>query len=177
MLYGWISAVYFALQNTCFASFLHTINYNIKPSQSQIKFFMSQRTCFKNFTKVFTEEIKTVLHSCCPTGKFEKGVAEGEVDASFGPLEALRLSVLTDSPVWVILSEVQYTITIHHLLLTHYKPMTGHNLATLSNRLTVHLKVKVHFTRFAYYLIYNHSSIVIWFFWSYGWLCVLKNPN
>ena len=37
---------------------------------------------------------------------FQNGIAEGEVDPSFGPLEALRLSVLTDSPVWVILSEV-----------------------------------------------------------------------
>ncbi|XP_034739289.1 alpha-1,3-mannosyl-glycoprotein 4-beta-N-acetylglucosaminyltransferase B, partial [Etheostoma cragini] len=40
-------------------------------------------------------------------GTFKNGIAEGEVDASFGPLEAMRLSVLTDSPVWVILSEVR----------------------------------------------------------------------
>ncbi|XP_078117518.1 alpha-1,3-mannosyl-glycoprotein 4-beta-N-acetylglucosaminyltransferase B [Sander vitreus] len=39
-------------------------------------------------------------------GTFKNGIAEGEVDASFGPLEAMRLSVLTDSPVWVILSEI-----------------------------------------------------------------------
>uniref|UniRef100_A0AAY4BRE4 Alpha-1,3-mannosyl-glycoprotein 4-beta-N-acetylglucosaminyltransferase B n=1 Tax=Denticeps clupeoides TaxID=299321 RepID=A0AAY4BRE4_9TELE len=39
-------------------------------------------------------------------GKFQNGIAEGEVDSSFGPLEALRLSILTDSPVWVILSEI-----------------------------------------------------------------------
>uniref|UniRef100_A0A8C6KBT5 Alpha-1,3-mannosyl-glycoprotein 4-beta-N-acetylglucosaminyltransferase B n=1 Tax=Nothobranchius furzeri TaxID=105023 RepID=A0A8C6KBT5_NOTFU len=39
-------------------------------------------------------------------GKFQSGIAEGEVDPSFGPLEAMRLSVVTDSPVWVILSEV-----------------------------------------------------------------------
>nr|XP_008532121.1 PREDICTED: alpha-1,3-mannosyl-glycoprotein 4-beta-N-acetylglucosaminyltransferase B [Equus przewalskii] len=38
-------------------------------------------------------------------GSFYKGVAEGEVDPAFGPLEALRLSIQTDSPVWVILSE------------------------------------------------------------------------
>lgn len=38
---------------------------------------------------------------------FQNGVAEGEVDPSFGPLEAMRLSVVTDSPVWVILSEVR----------------------------------------------------------------------
>uniref|UniRef100_A0A674NU36 Alpha-1,3-mannosyl-glycoprotein 4-beta-N-acetylglucosaminyltransferase B n=1 Tax=Takifugu rubripes TaxID=31033 RepID=A0A674NU36_TAKRU len=38
---------------------------------------------------------------------FQNGIAEGEVDPSFGPLEAMRLSVLTDSPVWVILSEVR----------------------------------------------------------------------
>lgn len=42
-----------------------------------------------------------------PTGSFYKGVAEGEVDPAFGPLEALRLSIQTDSPVWVILSEVR----------------------------------------------------------------------
>ncbi|XP_075869775.1 alpha-1,3-mannosyl-glycoprotein 4-beta-N-acetylglucosaminyltransferase B [Nelusetta ayraudi] len=39
-------------------------------------------------------------------GTFQNGLAEGEVDSSFGPLEAMRLSVLTDSPVWVILSEI-----------------------------------------------------------------------
>ncbi|ROK80943.1 Alpha-1,3-mannosyl-glycoprotein 4-beta-N-acetylglucosaminyltransferase B [Anabarilius grahami] len=44
-------------------------------------------------------------------GKFENGIAEGEVDASFGPLEALRLSVLTDSPVWVILSEFSSSLS------------------------------------------------------------------
>lgn len=44
---------------------------------------------------------------CPPTGSFYKGVAEGEVDPAFGPLEALRLSIQTDSPVWVILSEVR----------------------------------------------------------------------
>lgn len=43
---------------------------------------------------------------CPPPGSFYKGVAEGEVDPAFGPLEALRLSIQTDSPVWVILSEV-----------------------------------------------------------------------
>lgn len=42
-----------------------------------------------------------------PPGSFYKGVAEGEVDPAFGPLEALRLSIQTDSPVWVILSEVR----------------------------------------------------------------------
>uniref|UniRef100_A0A3Q1G5D5 Alpha-1,3-mannosyl-glycoprotein 4-beta-N-acetylglucosaminyltransferase B n=1 Tax=Acanthochromis polyacanthus TaxID=80966 RepID=A0A3Q1G5D5_9TELE len=39
-------------------------------------------------------------------GTFQNGIAEGEVDPSFGPLEAMRLSVVTDSPVWVILSEI-----------------------------------------------------------------------
>ncbi|XP_074068281.1 alpha-1,3-mannosyl-glycoprotein 4-beta-N-acetylglucosaminyltransferase B isoform X4 [Macrotis lagotis] len=39
-------------------------------------------------------------------GSFSKGVAEGEVDPAFGPLEAIRLSIQTDSPVWVILSEI-----------------------------------------------------------------------
>ncbi|XP_050817520.1 alpha-1,3-mannosyl-glycoprotein 4-beta-N-acetylglucosaminyltransferase B isoform X1 [Gopherus flavomarginatus] len=39
-------------------------------------------------------------------GSFSKGVAEGEVDSSFGPLEAIRLVIQTDSPVWIILSEI-----------------------------------------------------------------------
>uniref|UniRef100_A0A3Q2P2Q1 Alpha-1,3-mannosyl-glycoprotein 4-beta-N-acetylglucosaminyltransferase B n=1 Tax=Fundulus heteroclitus TaxID=8078 RepID=A0A3Q2P2Q1_FUNHE len=39
-------------------------------------------------------------------GSFQNGIAEGEVDASFGPLEAMRLTVTTDSPVWVIISEI-----------------------------------------------------------------------
>ncbi|XP_074865394.1 alpha-1,3-mannosyl-glycoprotein 4-beta-N-acetylglucosaminyltransferase B isoform X3 [Carettochelys insculpta] len=39
-------------------------------------------------------------------GSFSKGVAEGEVDPSFGPLEAIRLVIQTDSPVWIILSEI-----------------------------------------------------------------------
>uniref|UniRef100_A0A674PFJ9 Alpha-1,3-mannosyl-glycoprotein 4-beta-N-acetylglucosaminyltransferase B n=1 Tax=Takifugu rubripes TaxID=31033 RepID=A0A674PFJ9_TAKRU len=45
---------------------------------------------------LLTEDLRT----------FQNGIAEGEVDPSFGPLEAMRLSVLTDSPVWVILSEI-----------------------------------------------------------------------
>uniref|UniRef100_A0A3Q3CGD7 Alpha-1,3-mannosyl-glycoprotein 4-beta-N-acetylglucosaminyltransferase A n=1 Tax=Haplochromis burtoni TaxID=8153 RepID=A0A3Q3CGD7_HAPBU len=39
-------------------------------------------------------------------GQFEKGVAEGAVDPSLNPVVALRLSVLKDSAVWAILSEV-----------------------------------------------------------------------
>uniref|UniRef100_A0AAQ5WZ83 Alpha-1,3-mannosyl-glycoprotein 4-beta-N-acetylglucosaminyltransferase A n=1 Tax=Amphiprion ocellaris TaxID=80972 RepID=A0AAQ5WZ83_AMPOC len=39
-------------------------------------------------------------------GQFEKGVAEGAVDPSLNPVLALRLSVLKDSAVWAILSEV-----------------------------------------------------------------------
>lgn len=43
---------------------------------------------------------------CERSGHFEKGVAEGAVDPSFNPVMALRLSVLKDSAVWAILSEV-----------------------------------------------------------------------
>ncbi|XP_037136808.1 alpha-1,3-mannosyl-glycoprotein 4-beta-N-acetylglucosaminyltransferase A isoform X1 [Syngnathus acus] len=39
-------------------------------------------------------------------GQFEKGVAEGAVDPSFNPIVALRLSVLKNSAVWVIISEI-----------------------------------------------------------------------
>uniref|UniRef100_A0A674AVZ3 Alpha-1,3-mannosyl-glycoprotein 4-beta-N-acetylglucosaminyltransferase B n=1 Tax=Salmo trutta TaxID=8032 RepID=A0A674AVZ3_SALTR len=47
-----------------------------------------------------------LILSLCPLGVFHNGIAEGEVDPTFGPLEALRLSVITDCPVWVILSEI-----------------------------------------------------------------------
>uniref|UniRef100_A0A671UD68 Alpha-1,3-mannosyl-glycoprotein 4-beta-N-acetylglucosaminyltransferase B n=1 Tax=Sparus aurata TaxID=8175 RepID=A0A671UD68_SPAAU len=40
-------------------------------------------------------------------GTFQHGIAEGEVDPTFGPLEAMRLSVMTDSPVWVILTFIK----------------------------------------------------------------------
>ena len=40
------------------------------------------------------------------SGHFEKGVAEGAVDPAFNPVVALRLSVVKDSAVWSILSEV-----------------------------------------------------------------------
>uniref|UniRef100_A0A8D3E803 Alpha-1,3-mannosyl-glycoprotein 4-beta-N-acetylglucosaminyltransferase A n=1 Tax=Scophthalmus maximus TaxID=52904 RepID=A0A8D3E803_SCOMX len=39
-------------------------------------------------------------------GQFERGVAEGAVDPSFNPVLALRLSVLKDSAVWAIVSEI-----------------------------------------------------------------------
>uniref|UniRef100_A0A674NP60 Alpha-1,3-mannosyl-glycoprotein 4-beta-N-acetylglucosaminyltransferase A n=1 Tax=Takifugu rubripes TaxID=31033 RepID=A0A674NP60_TAKRU len=39
-----------------------------------------------------------------------KGVAEGAVDPSFNPVLALRLSVLKDSAVWAILSEVSQSL-------------------------------------------------------------------
>ncbi|XP_029936257.1 alpha-1,3-mannosyl-glycoprotein 4-beta-N-acetylglucosaminyltransferase A isoform X1 [Myripristis murdjan] len=39
-------------------------------------------------------------------GQFQKGVAEGAVDPTFNPIVALRLSVLKDSAVWAILSEI-----------------------------------------------------------------------
>ncbi|XP_053512818.1 alpha-1,3-mannosyl-glycoprotein 4-beta-N-acetylglucosaminyltransferase B isoform X1 [Artibeus jamaicensis] len=51
-------------------------------------------------------EAQDELSVLFPPGSFYKGVAEGEVDPAFGPLEALRLSIQTDSPVWVILSEI-----------------------------------------------------------------------
>lgn len=56
----------------------------------------------------WTEQGSWDQFSALPSpGSFYKGVAEGEVDPAFGPLEALRLSIQTDSPVWVILSEVR----------------------------------------------------------------------
>ncbi|XP_078066790.1 alpha-1,3-mannosyl-glycoprotein 4-beta-N-acetylglucosaminyltransferase B-like isoform X3 [Mustelus asterias] len=39
-------------------------------------------------------------------GTFRNGIAEGEVDASIGTIEAIRLSILSESPVWILLSEI-----------------------------------------------------------------------
>ncbi|XP_066174071.1 alpha-1,3-mannosyl-glycoprotein 4-beta-N-acetylglucosaminyltransferase-like protein MGAT4D isoform X3 [Sylvia atricapilla] len=39
-------------------------------------------------------------------GAFENGIAEGSISQSIGRLQAIRLSVTSDSPVWAILSEV-----------------------------------------------------------------------
>lgn len=58
---------------------------------------------------VFASDRLQVLRCAClfkHTGQFEKGVAEGAVDPSLNPVVALRLSVLKDSAVWAILSEV-----------------------------------------------------------------------
>ncbi|XP_043916337.1 alpha-1,3-mannosyl-glycoprotein 4-beta-N-acetylglucosaminyltransferase-like protein MGAT4D [Protopterus annectens] len=37
---------------------------------------------------------------------FENGVAEQSIDPSIGNIEAIRLSILSESPVWVLLSEI-----------------------------------------------------------------------
>uniref|UniRef100_A0A3B5MY83 MGAT4 A/B/C C-terminal domain-containing protein n=1 Tax=Xiphophorus couchianus TaxID=32473 RepID=A0A3B5MY83_9TELE len=50
-------------------------------------------------------------------GNFEKGVAEGAVDPAFNPVVALRLSVLKDSAVWAILSEVSQLSRSRHVQL------------------------------------------------------------
>ncbi|NXU63139.1 MGT4B acetylglucosaminyltransferase, partial [Horornis vulcanius] len=39
-------------------------------------------------------------------GAFENGIAEGSISQSVGRIQAIRLSVTSDSPVWAILSEV-----------------------------------------------------------------------
>ncbi|KAM4900568.1 alpha-1,3-mannosyl-glycoprotein 4-beta-N-acetylglucosaminyltransferase-like protein MGAT4D isoform 3-T5 [Sylvia borin] len=39
-------------------------------------------------------------------GTFENGIAEGSISQSIGRIQAIRLSVTSDSPVWAILSEV-----------------------------------------------------------------------
>ncbi|NWR02623.1 MGT4B acetylglucosaminyltransferase, partial [Paradoxornis webbianus] len=39
-------------------------------------------------------------------GAFENGIAEGSISQSIGRIQAIRLSVASDSPVWAILSEV-----------------------------------------------------------------------
>ncbi|XP_010180415.1 PREDICTED: alpha-1,3-mannosyl-glycoprotein 4-beta-N-acetylglucosaminyltransferase B-like, partial [Mesitornis unicolor] len=39
-------------------------------------------------------------------GAFENGIAEGSINQAIGKIQAIRLSVNSDSPVWAILSEV-----------------------------------------------------------------------
>uniref|UniRef100_A0A8C8B8B1 MGAT4 family member D n=1 Tax=Otus sunia TaxID=257818 RepID=A0A8C8B8B1_9STRI len=43
-------------------------------------------------------------------GAFENGIAEGSINQSIGKIQAIRLSVNSDSPVWAILSEVSMLI-------------------------------------------------------------------
>lgn len=43
--------------------------------------------------------------------EFENGVAEGKVDAALNPVAAVRLTVLKDSVVWAIVSEVSHAST------------------------------------------------------------------
>ncbi|KAJ4933693.1 hypothetical protein JOQ06_030517, partial [Pogonophryne albipinna] len=57
-------------------------------------------------------------------GQFEKGVAEGVVDPSFNPIIALRLSVIKDSAVWAILSEVSQTHTCSSPVKSHLTPLS-----------------------------------------------------
>ncbi|KAM4053685.1 alpha-1,3-mannosyl-glycoprotein 4-beta-N-acetylglucosaminyltransferase-like protein MGAT4D [Anomaloglossus baeobatrachus] len=39
-------------------------------------------------------------------GKFQNGIAEGEISSSLGKIKAIRLKILTESPVWALLSEI-----------------------------------------------------------------------
>lgn len=48
--------------------------------------------------------------------EFENGMAEGKVDAALNPVAAVRLTVLKDSAVWAIISEVSHSVTSHYLL-------------------------------------------------------------
>ena len=49
----------------------------------------------------------TLQYPRSPDGYLQIGsFHKGEVDPAFGPREALRLSIQTDSPVWVILGEI-----------------------------------------------------------------------
>uniref|UniRef100_A0A8C0IJ13 MGAT4 family member D n=1 Tax=Bubo bubo TaxID=30461 RepID=A0A8C0IJ13_BUBBB len=45
-------------------------------------------------------------------GAFENGIAEGSINQSIGKIQAIRLSVNSDSPVWAILSEVSMLIKV-----------------------------------------------------------------
>uniref|UniRef100_A0A8C7UJQ8 Alpha-1,3-mannosyl-glycoprotein 4-beta-N-acetylglucosaminyltransferase A n=1 Tax=Oncorhynchus mykiss TaxID=8022 RepID=A0A8C7UJQ8_ONCMY len=63
------------------------------------------------------EKYKRTEDSYYKIGQFEKGVAEGAVDASFNPVVALRLSVIKDSAVWAILSEVSQSHSVICLLI------------------------------------------------------------
>uniref|UniRef100_A0A8C3JSB0 MGAT4 family member D n=1 Tax=Calidris pygmaea TaxID=425635 RepID=A0A8C3JSB0_9CHAR len=47
-------------------------------------------------------------------GAFENGIAEGGVSQSIGKIQAIRLSVNSDSPVWAILSEVSMKVVSIH---------------------------------------------------------------
>lgn len=64
---------------------------------------------YKLNTSSYSPSLSPLLPSL---GQFEKGVAEGAVDSSFNPVVALRLSVIKDSAVWAILSEVSQSHSV-----------------------------------------------------------------
>ncbi|XP_018426881.1 PREDICTED: alpha-1,3-mannosyl-glycoprotein 4-beta-N-acetylglucosaminyltransferase B-like, partial [Nanorana parkeri] len=39
-------------------------------------------------------------------GKFINGIAEGEINSVLGKMKAIRLKIITESPVWALLSEI-----------------------------------------------------------------------
>lgn len=67
------------------------------------------RMSSKCFNKMFT-----IYPS---VAEFQNGVAEGKVDPVFNPIAAVRLTVMKDSAVWAIVSEVSQSYTSHHLLI------------------------------------------------------------
>uniref|UniRef100_A0A8D0F217 MGAT4 family member D n=1 Tax=Strix occidentalis caurina TaxID=311401 RepID=A0A8D0F217_STROC len=54
----------------------------------------------------FPTVIHTTKDGYLKIGAFENGIAEGSINQSIGKIQAIRLSVNSDSPVWAILSEV-----------------------------------------------------------------------
>lgn len=58
------------------------------------------------------------------------GVAEGNVDSEFGPIDTMRLRVLTESQSWVILNEVP-SIHCFNLTPTKYKWVTKSDVQSL----------------------------------------------
>uniref|UniRef100_A0A8C8BCT8 MGAT4 family member D n=1 Tax=Otus sunia TaxID=257818 RepID=A0A8C8BCT8_9STRI len=58
----------------------------------------------------FPTVIHTTKDGYLKIGAFENGIAEGSINQSIGKIQAIRLSVNSDSPVWAILSEVSMLI-------------------------------------------------------------------
>uniref|UniRef100_A0A8C5T0Y0 MGAT4 family member D n=1 Tax=Malurus cyaneus samueli TaxID=2593467 RepID=A0A8C5T0Y0_9PASS len=67
--------------------------------------------------KLFNTTVE-VLKELVDSGRaFENGLAEGSINQSIGRIQAIRLSVSSDSPVWAILSEVSMSIKAFLLLI------------------------------------------------------------
>uniref|UniRef100_A0A8C6Z2M0 MGAT4 family member D n=1 Tax=Nothoprocta perdicaria TaxID=30464 RepID=A0A8C6Z2M0_NOTPE len=61
---------------------------------------------FNTTVEVLPADVSSTKDGYLKIGTFENGISEGSISLSVGKIQAIRLSINSDSPVWAILSEV-----------------------------------------------------------------------